>query len=102
MNGYKTMAEIYEKSVELGKMTAEQAEPQIRVYEFLASCDKSDLGRIIDSAALNDFIKAYTQKACEDAGLDKEQQAAVSESLRMLLDTMTAREVLQSIDKSTV
>ena len=102
MNGYKIMAESYEKLVEQRKMTTEQAEPQIRVYEFLAGCTKEDFCRIMDSSALNDIIKAYIRKACEDAGLGEEQTAAVSESLRMLLDTMTASEVLQSIDKSTV
>lgn len=93
MNGYEMMKESYETLVRQGKMTQEQAEPEIRVYEFLAGCSKEDFYRIMDSSAMNDIIKAYTRKACEDAELEKEQQEAVMDALRWLLDTKTAKEV---------
>ena len=95
MNGYMMMKESYENLVKQGKMTQEQAEPEIRVYDFLAGCSKDDFYRIMDSSAMNDIIKSYTKEACKDAGLTEEQQEAVQESLRWLLDTKTAREVAE-------
>lgn len=95
MNGYEMMKESYENLVKQGKMTQEQAEPEIRVYDFLAGCSKDDFYRIMDSSAMNDIIKSYTKEACKDAGLIEEQQEAVQESLRWLLDTKTAREVAE-------
>lgn len=42
MNGYTLMAESYKKLMNEGKIEKEVAEKEIRIYEFLATCDDDD------------------------------------------------------------
>lgn len=41
MNGFLVMAESYKKLMEHGKI-----EKEMRIYEFLATCDSDDLHRV--------------------------------------------------------
>ena len=41
MNGFLIMAESYKKLMEQGKI-----EKEMRIYEFLATCDSDDLHRV--------------------------------------------------------
>jgi hypothetical protein len=41
MNGFLVMAESYKKLMEQGKI-----EKEMRIYEFLATCDSDDLHRV--------------------------------------------------------
>lgn len=43
MNGYEIMAESYKKLMERGEIDKEVALPEIRIYDFLATCDTDDL-----------------------------------------------------------
>lgn len=43
MNGFLVMAESYKKLMEQGKIEKEVAEKEMRIYEFLATCDSDDL-----------------------------------------------------------
>ena len=43
MNGFLVMAESYKKLMEQGKTEKEVAEKEMRIYEFLATCDSDDL-----------------------------------------------------------
>ena len=45
MNGFLVMAESYKKLMEQGKIEKEVAEKEMRIYEFLATCDSDDLHR---------------------------------------------------------
>ena len=56
MNGYKMMAESYRQLVKRGEIDKETADKEIRVYDFLATCDSDDLCRMVDSSAFNDII----------------------------------------------
>ena len=98
MDGYKMMSDSYKVLVKQGKLTPEQAEPEIRVFDFLAGCTKDDIYRLVDSSAFNEILRAYTSKACDDAGLPDEQKENVMSALRWLLDTQTAEEVTQPAD----
>ena len=46
MNGFLVMAESYKKLMEQGKIEKEVAEKEMRIYEFLATCDSDDLHRV--------------------------------------------------------
>lgn len=46
MNGFLVMAESYKKLMEQGKIEKEMAEKEMRIYEFLATCDSDDLHRL--------------------------------------------------------
>lgn len=59
MNGYEMMADSYRQLVKQGKIDKETADREIRVYDFLATCDSDDLCRMVDSSAFNDIIRAY-------------------------------------------
>lgn len=46
MNGFLVMAESYKKLMEQGRIEKEVAEKEMRIYEFLATCDSDDLHRV--------------------------------------------------------
>ncbi|WP_176481215.1 hypothetical protein [Clostridioides difficile] len=52
MNGYEMMADSYRKLVEDGELDKEVADKEIRIYDFLATCDSDDLCRMVDSLPL--------------------------------------------------
>ena len=63
MNGYTLMADSYRKLMSEGKIDKDTAEKEIRIYEFLGSCDETDLCRMVDSSAFNDIIRAFLNMA---------------------------------------
>ena len=99
MNGYTLMAERYKKLMNEGKIDREQAEKNIRIYEFLATCDMEDLCIMVDSAAFNDIIKSFLYKAVSTAGLDEDSKDQVLSQLRWIFDEQSASEVLKSYMK---
>lgn len=93
MNGYKMMSDSYHKLIEQGKISKEDAAPEIRVFDFLATCDMDDLYRLIDSTAFNDIIKSYMKMAIQNAGLDKQAEEQIMDQLHYLFDGKQAKEV---------
>lgn len=96
MNGYEMMADSYRQLVKQGKIDKETADGEIRVYDFLATCDSDDLCRMVDSSAFNDIIRAYLKMAVQSADIDEDAREKVVGQLRWLFDEKTAKEVLES------
>lgn len=96
MNGYEMMADSYRQLVKQGKIDKETADREIRVYDFLATCDSDDLCRIVDSSAFNDIIRAYLKMAVQSADIDEDAREKVVGQLCWLFDEKTAKEVLES------
>ena len=101
MNGYTLMAESYRKLMNEGKIDKEFAEKEIRIYEFLATCDDDDICRMVDSSAFNEIIRTFCRKAIKNAKIDednddREREKAIMNELRWLFDEKTAKEVLNS------
>lgn len=96
MNGYEMMADSYRQLVKQGKIDKEIADMEIRVYDFLATCDSDDLCRMVDSSAFNDIIRAYLKMAVQSADIDEDAREKVVGQLRWLFDEKTAKEVLES------
>lgn len=94
MNGYTMMADSYRKLMSEGKIDKDTAEKEIRIYEFLASCDETDLCRMVDSSAFNDIIRAFLNIAVLNADIDEEARDKVREQLRWIFDEKQAYEVL--------
>lgn len=96
MNGFTMMAESYKKLMEQGKIEKEIAEKEIRVYEFLATCDVDDFCRMVDSSAFNDIIRAFLKMAVDNADIDEKSKEKVIGQLRWIFDEKSAKEVLQN------
>lgn len=95
MNGYEMMADSYRQLVKQGKIDKETADREIRVYNFLATCDSDDLCRMVDSSAFNDIIRAYLKMAVQSADIDEDSRNKVVGQLRWLFDEKTAKQVLE-------
>lgn len=100
MNGYTLMAESYKKLMEQGKIDKETAEKEIRIYEFLATCDTDDFCRMVDSSAFNDIIRAFVKMAVTNAEIDEDSKGKVISQLRWIFDEKQAREVLDEYKNS--
>lgn len=96
MNGYTMMADSYRKLMNDGTIDKDSAEKSIRIYEFLATCDKDDLCQMVDSSAFNDIIRAFLKMAVVNAELEEEQQDKVLNQLRWIFDEKSAKEVLNN------
>lgn len=94
MNGYTLMADSYRKLRNEGKIDKEMADKEIRVYEFLATCDKDDICRMVDSSAFNDIIRAFVKMAVNNANIEDKDRQEVINQLRWIFDEYNAKEVL--------
>ncbi len=94
MNGFKLMVDSYRKLMKEEKMDKETAEAEIRIYDFLATCDTNDFCRMVDSSAFNDIIRAFLKMAVQNADIGDENQNKVLGQLRWIFDEKSAREVL--------
>ena len=99
MNGYTLMAESYKKLMNEGKIDREQAEKNIRIYEFLGTCDTEDFCMMVDSAAFNDIIKSFLYMAVSTAGLDEDSRNQVQSQLCWIFDEKSSSEVLKDYMK---
>ncbi len=83
MNGYTMMKESYQKLMEQGKIDEKKAKKEIRIYEFLETCDDEDKCMLVDSSAFNDIIKGYCEIAIEQGNTNG------------ILDKINANDVLK-------
>ena len=95
MNGFNLVAESYKRMVNDGKIEKEVAEKEIRIYEFLSTCDDDDFCSLIDSSAFNGIIRAYLTLAINNADIDEKAKDKVVNQLNWIFDERTAKQVLK-------
>lgn len=95
MNGYKLHADSYRAYLERTPNEPNKAfiENQIRMLDFLATCQEEDFAELYDSGAFNDITTAYCKKAMQNVGLTEEQVKGVIGEIRWLHDTVGARNI---------
>lgn len=59
---------------------------KIRVYDFLATCDKEDIYTMVDSSAFNDIIKSFCKKALENSSVSEQSAQDVINELSNLFN----------------
>lgn len=96
MNGFTMMSESYKKLMNEGKIDKDTALKEIRIYDFLATCDTDDFCRMVDSSAFNDIIRAFLKMAVENADIGDKEKEKVLGQLRWIFDEKQAKEVLQN------
>lgn len=96
MNGYKMIADDYRKMIKDGVVAKEEVEKEIRIYEFLATCDIDDFCIMVDSSAFNDIIRAFLKLVLNNVNIDEKVRECALNELRWVFDEKTAREVLNS------
>lgn len=94
MNGFTMMSQSYKHLLEQGKIDKETAEKEIRMFDFLATCDTDDFCRMVDSSAFNDIIKAFLSMAVKSADIKEEEKDKVLGQLCWIFDEKSAKEVL--------
>lgn len=91
------MADSYRKLLEQDKIDKETAEKEIRIYDFLSTCDSDDICRMVNSSAFNDIIRAYCKLALNNAEVDEKIADAVMSQFRHLFDTISAKKALDRL-----
>ena len=99
INGFSILADSYKRMIEEDSDATEQEKEdikkQIRIYEFLATCDTGDFCTLVDSSAFNSIIKAYLHMALVNSNVDDNTQRQVMLELNRTLDEVQAIDVLK-------
>lgn len=95
MNGYKLIADSYRHLIAKGKIDKNIAEKEIRIFDFLSTCDEDDIGILFNSGAFNEIMKGYLNAIIADAEVNNEIAYNLKESARWVLDTKSAADVLK-------
>lgn len=86
MNGYELLASSYRLLLKRGEIAEDEAAKKIRVYDFLATCDKEDIYTMVDSSAFNDIIKSFCKKALKNSSVSEQSAQDVINELSNLFN----------------
>lgn len=95
MNGYSLTAQTYRDLEKKGIYTKEKADKLVRIYEFLATCDKEDICNLFDSSAFNDITRCYILLSIENSSIDEKIKEEIINNSKYVFDDTTAKEVLK-------
>ena len=99
MNDFKLMADGYRMLAEKGKISQEDADKEIAIYDFLGKCSQADFYRLFNSGAFNGIIDMYVHQALVRTMVDTELELDTIErvrgELRRLLDEKQAGEICE-------
>ncbi|WP_302548963.1 hypothetical protein [Coprobacter fastidiosus] len=86
MNGYELLASSYRLLLKRGEIAEDEAAKKIRVYDFLATCDKEDIYTMVDRSALNAIILSVCTMALENSSVSEQSAQDVINELSNLFN----------------
>lgn len=91
MNGYKLTADAYRA---LKKKDPEaDVDSNIKVLDFLATCNDEDICNLFNSSAFNSICRGYVELALKDfTELDDDLKSDISQRVASMFDLKTAKE----------
>lgn len=96
MNGYSMLADSYKKILERQEqgVNLELIRKDIKVLEFLATCDDTEIYKLFDSGVFNDIVKAYCKRAMNNKGVAQDDISNVLRELNCLFSEMQAKDIM--------
>lgn len=98
INGFSIMAQGYRRLLDQGVISSEDAAKSVRIYEFLAECDKDDLYKLFDSSAFNGIVLSYVSKVCaelvDEAWIDGYQSLMMQFRVKSLISEVSSKDIL--------
>lgn len=97
MNGYTMLADSYRKLQEQphSEMNKADIEKEIRILDFLGTCDKDDIYRLFNSSAFNEITKAYCETAMRELEYSIDDIKKVRRAIENLFSEKTAKEIME-------
>lgn len=92
MNGYKLSADSYRALLADGTIDRANAEKNIKVLDFLATCDSEEIQELFNSSAFNEIVKGYLKMAIANLDLGEKIDHALLRELGYLFDTVPAKQ----------
>ena len=93
---------LYEKYKDDPETDADQLKQKAQVFELFGQALDIDPGadlQLMDTGILNPYIKAYVYGAMKHAGIDDDTQERIINGLAAMLDTYTAAEIMEQVNK---
>lgn len=88
--GYKIAANTHRLMLQKEELTEEERkdfERKVRIYDFLADCEDTDIPLLFDAGAFNEIAIRYAKTAMRQAGISEEDRdLAVAEMRRLFSD----------------
>jgi len=97
MNGYTMLADSYRKAKEKETSQEHKAmfDKEIRILDFLGTCDSDDIYRLFNSSAFNEIAKEYCEKAMRELEFDIDDIKRVRHTMETLFSEKTAKEIME-------
>ena len=98
MEGFKIFADSYRQLVEQGKCKEEEVAAQIKIFDFLGTCNREEICELFNSGVFNEILFAYVSVAIQHTDLQEKEKTdrKIISEMKPLLDTKGSGEILNA------